>query len=89
MHGDLHYRCRGIGLAQQVVQARERLIAAGEIGIARRHALEQPRPRPRGDRAALRRRQDAVAALLRVVDTDEIGEDVRREQPFRQTVFDP
>ena len=88
VHGDLHHRRRRIGLAQQVVQMRERSIAAGEIGISCRHALEYARPRLRGCCAAFRRRQDTVSALLRIIDADQIGEDVGGEQPFRDTVLD-
>ena len=47
------------------------------------------RGRARGDRPAFRGRQDTVAALLRIIDTDQIGEDVGGEQPLRHAVLDP
>ena len=87
VQGDL--RRRRVRPLQQVVQTRERLVAAGEIGVARRHVLEYPRPCPRGDRPAFRGRQDTVAALLRIIDTDQIGEDVGGKQPLRHAVLDP
>ena len=88
VHGDLHHRRRRIGLAQHVVQMRERLITAGEIRISRGYALEYARPRLRGGGATFRRRQDTVSALLRVIDTDQIGEDMGGEQSFRDAVLD-